>query len=451
MGEKVNELDSSSINKSLWKMMSIIRKIITPVIVVALMSSCSGSKTKTIQVWEWTTLSSIVKDSLWLSEDITSDPTLCRILIENIAEQNNINDINKINVNDTLIINMDSVNNIINRYQADSKQWNTKEKKESIENASYITINSEEEFKNSTDYLIKKIYKDETVRWKFIQTLNDGYSIKFLKPRETKNSPSLSVDSITKPKDTIWDELKDKKFVLDPGHWSLDVWAIGLVQYWDESNKEKVVVYEGALMMDLTYRIARELRAHWAEVELTHYMNRRWILDVKDLPPCSRVFDSEWNEIYQDIWNNTNQDSEWTLFNGSGKYLTKRSNIANSYEPNLFISLHADILRKNGKIDDQSKILSIKYDERQENQESKEIGQRLLDNGFWYYFNWKLVDNVERDTAQQHLWVLKPTKSPAILIEFWNISQESQAYILREPTKREELAKNFVSSLIKSL
>jgi hypothetical protein len=29
------------------------------------------------------------------------------------------------------------------------------------------------------------------------------------------------------------------------------------------------------------------------------------------------------------------------------------------------------------------------------------------------------------------------------------MSQESQAFILREPTKREELAKNFVSSLIK--
>jgi hypothetical protein len=46
-------------------------------------------------------------------------------------------------------------------------------------------------------------------------------------------------------------------------------------------------------MMDLGYRIARELRAHGADVELTHYMNRRGIMDVKDLPPCSRVFDSQ--------------------------------------------------------------------------------------------------------------------------------------------------------------
>jgi hypothetical protein len=46
-------------------------------------------------------------------------------------------------------------------------------------------------------------------------------------------------------------------------------------------------------MMDLTYRIARELRAHGAKVDLTHHMNRRGILDVKDLPPCSKVFNDE--------------------------------------------------------------------------------------------------------------------------------------------------------------
>jgi hypothetical protein len=58
-------------------------------------------------------------------------------------------------------------------------------------------------------------------------------------------------------------------------------------------NKEKVVVYESAVMMDLTYRIARELRAHGAKVKLTHYMNRRGIMDIKDLPPCSRTFNDK--------------------------------------------------------------------------------------------------------------------------------------------------------------
>ena len=72
-------------------------------------------------------------------------------------------------------------------------------------------------------------------------------------------------------------------------------------------------------MMDLTYRIARELRTHWAEVELTHHMNKRGILDVKDLPPCSRIFDNNWNELYQDIRNGVDENSEWSLFNADGK------------------------------------------------------------------------------------------------------------------------------------
>ena len=83
------------------------------------------------------------------------------------------------------------------------------------------------------------------------------------------------------------------------------------------------------------------------------------------------------------------------------------------------------------------------------NKASKELAKQLLNNGFWYYFNGKLAGDVKRDVVQQHLGAIRPSKSPAILVEFWNMSQESQAYILREYTKREELAKNFVSSLIK--
>jgi hypothetical protein len=51
---------------------------------------------------------------------VTSDPKLCRILVENIAQQNNIEDANKIKLNDTLTINMESINNEIKNYQAKS-------------------------------------------------------------------------------------------------------------------------------------------------------------------------------------------------------------------------------------------------------------------------------------------------------------------------------------------
>ena len=460
MTREISESVSSSKNKSGGKVMSFIKKATAPIIAAALLASCSptddvntGANTKIIQIGQWATLSSVVKDSLWLPSDVTSDPKLCRALIDNIASQNDIEDVNKINLDDVLTINMDSLYQTIDNYQADSmwipNQWKNYEQREVIENVSYTTIHSLEEFKNSDNYLIKKIYKDNNINWKFIEALNKWYSIKFLNPRETKNSPSLSLDEITKPKEILGNELSGKTFVLDPGHGSLDTWAIWLAQYGDESNKEKVAVYESAVMMDLTYRIARELKAHWAKVELTHYMNRRGILDIKDLPPCSRVFNEQSEEVFQDIWNWTNKDSKWNLFNADGKYLVQRATLANKHTPNLFVSLHADMLRSWNTIDDKTKILSIKYDERQGNKDSEKIAKQLLDNWFWYYYQWKLSPDVNRDVAQQHLWVLRTVQSPAVLIEFWNISQESQAYILREYSKREELAKNFASSLIK--
>jgi hypothetical protein len=51
------------------------------------------------------------------------------------------------------------------------------------------------------------------------------------------------------------------------------------------------------------------------------------------------------------------------------------------------VSLHADMLRSGNIVDDQTKILSIKYDERQKNNASKVIADQLLNNGFGYYYN----------------------------------------------------------------
>jgi N-acetylmuramoyl-L-alanine amidase len=85
------------------------------------------------------------------------------------------------------------------------------------------------------------------------------------------------------------------------------------------------------------------------------------------------------------------------------------------------VSLHADMLRSWDIVDDQTKILSIKYDERQGVNESKVIADQLLNNWFWYYYNGKLSQDVKRDTANQRLWVLKTAQSPAVLVEFWNI------------------------------
>jgi hypothetical protein len=61
---------------------------------------------------------------------------------------------------------MDALNTLISAYQTDtsstSKQRNNKEKKEVV-NKSYITIHSVDEFKNSKNYLVKKIYLDPNI------------------------------------------------------------------------------------------------------------------------------------------------------------------------------------------------------------------------------------------------------------------------------------------------
>ena len=312
----------------------------------------------------------------------------------------------------------------------------------------YTIVSSLEEFENSDNFFVKKINKDPNINWKFKDALKQWYSIRFLQPLETRNTPSLSVDEITKPKEIIDDKLKGKSFVSDPGHGSSDTGAIGLIPHETNPN-EKVVVYESSLMMDLTYRVARELRAHGATVELTHYMNRRRIMDKKDLPPCSRSFDKQWKEVFQDIWNGNDQNLAWTFFDGSETCMIERSKILNSSQSNLFVSFHADMLMNWNKVDDQQKILSIKYDERQQNENSQKRAQELLDKGFWYD-NETIENNVKKTVDNMKLYVLHPKKYPAILVECWNLSQKDQAFTLRDPNGREALAKSFVSSLLKT-
>ena len=101
------------------------------------------------------------------------------------------------------------------------------------------------------------------------------------------------------------------------------------------------------------------------------------------------------------------------------------------------------------KVDDQQKILSIKYDERQQNENSQKRAQELLDNGFWYD-NETTGNNVKKTVDDMKLYVLHPKKYPAILVECWNLSQKDQTFTLRNPNGREALAKSFVSSLLKT-
>lgn len=66
---------------------------------------------------------------------------------------------------------------------------------------------------------------------KIIKELNTGYKILVPKEIETKSSPALSIEDITKPEKILSDKLNGYTIVLDPGHGSMDTGTIPIVGY----------------------------------------------------------------------------------------------------------------------------------------------------------------------------------------------------------------------------
>lgn len=395
---------------------------------------------------QWDNVRKIIKDKRWIEISNADNDTI----VQQVIAYNQLDKDGNIKPWDTLWIPNHLINKVNNLSEQEPKTddlWWKDPEQENIQH--WYSKITKKTFSTSNDYLVKKLYNDNNVRNRIEKLLNDWYAILIPKETETKDSKIINLQQTIKPKNIISNTLKGKTITLDPWHGWMDVWAIGIAQYGDSNNKEKVVVYESAVVMDIVYRIAQGLQEHGAQVNLTHFYSTRGISTQKDLPPAQRFF-QKWEESYQDIrttTHNNNSSQKWEVI--KAKMLKKRSQIANTNNSNLFISFHADIIVWSWwKIDEQSKIMSIKVWEWKT--QSKDIAQSLLENWFWYYYNNTKSSVVKHDVANQNLGVLKDLQSPGLLVELWNMANTDQAYYFRTPDNRQKIADSFVKALVKN-
>jgi len=424
---------------SLWSIKKFIKSHYGKVwawVSLLLLQACSDTKTMPDYhvVEKWNTITQIIEEKgLWkTSEEI-------RLQIADVIKINNLDENWTIHPWDTLRL----------PTIPSSKEEIPIQEIANPKTLSYSHITSQS-FSLSDEYLVQQLYKDKNTRKRIEEELKKWYTVLIPNEIENKNSNIIPLQNIIKSNEILSNILKWKHFTLDPWHGGMDIWAIGITQYGKVENKQKIVVYESAVMMDLTYRIAKGLKTHWAEVDLTHFYSTRDISDNKDLPPAYR-FSQKWEEAYQDIRstthkNNPNQKGE--VIAAGSKMLKKRAAIANQNKSSLFVSFHADILWNSTNINTDKKILSLKVWEWKT--QSQAIAKNLLDKWFWYYYEWKKSWAVSHDVASQSLCVLNNLNDiPGILVEVWNMANTDQAYYLRDPNNRQKLADWFIEALLK--
>jgi N-acetylmuramoyl-L-alanine amidase len=428
--------------KSTMALLATLGMLTGVVIGVVKQVSWGGKKQKQHTVLAWENVRKILAQE-WIA--LPEDADARKNFLDEIKEKNNLNDSFTLHPGMVLIL----PDQQGNEKECDEEKATTASSHCNIENQnpSYTTISSLEDMNSATDYTAQKACKDcnkdrngfKTIGLQIKDMINQWYTVYIPKSIETKNSPSFDIKDITKPEKTLSNKLAWKTFILDPWHGSSDPGAIWIAQYWDEKNKEKVLVYEAPVVMDITYRVAQLMRAHGAKVEFTHYANKRSVSNQKDLAPVSRIMKNG-TEAFQDIWHGASTTSEWDFWKANDWSLPKRGKIGNNIkDPSLFISFHADI-------EGTQKLLSIKHTHNEP--ESKKAAQTIMDNWFAYTYNGKVANDVHYSVDEQWLWILKAYNWVWFLVELGNLGNTDQAYTLRDPQKRQLLAENFVKALL---
>lgn len=252
-----------------------------------------------------------------------------------------------------------------------------------------------------------------------------------------------SLEDITKPDSILSHKLNSYTFFIDPWHGNIDSWTLW---YRSRGNdgKEKTAVYEAPAVMDISYRVAKLLRAHGAKVELTHYIPTRWILNQKDLPLNGRTFfdfddDGKADEGYYDFYNGESKPkkpigNKKLRGREKGGYATQL--VKKYWGEKVGISFHADYANEDSyvykfKVENHNRDGDWKY--------AKNIQKRL---------QWK--DNFDNDgISSQSLYICRAFNSwwaSSFLLELTPITNVSGAYILAEPSLRQKLAEQIVKA-----
>lgn len=239
--------------------------------------------------------------------------------------------------------------------------------------------------------------------------------------------------------------LKDQTFVIDPGHWWVDSWAHGEVKL---RNSKTVEVWEGEIAYDIALRLCKELRSHGADVHITRYNTKIWI--VWWTLPNSDVYSTDhWGNRKKDVDGMNSKDNlfindiPWDKEMSQKKRLAKRVNISNKAQKNkkgecTYISIHLDAWD----------TFSILY----KDSESKEFAKSLVDNGFvWNVKNSQWVKTTAKipKIKKRNLQILRGNKADQeILIELCDITKD-ESWKVREEGNRQWWVDDLTGALIK--
>lgn len=385
---------------------------------------------------EWDTLGSIVKNGILnhypeLTDQDRQNWALIKPIIELIKESNNIEDENQLKPWTKISVKKRKVLKIVNDYLKDHKEM------VNIENRDYIELNSIEDFKKlrKTEPLIDRLYNDSNIKPQIEQALSSWQTILVPSYTEDLNSQVFeNINDIIEPKETLGEELVWQTFEIDPWHGFDDPWAIWLVTYWNPSENKKIVVFESAIAMDMAYRTASLLKAHWANIEFTHYIPTRWISDIKDLAPCLQY--GPWKTAkHQDKWTDQEWYTEWRV--GQTTSINTRYTMTNEDNPNMFISIHMDSCNPELK----NNLVLVDDNDKSYN-DSKDFADYLASNWMWDV----KITGTSKDNPSK--WVLRYSNCPSVLIELWNIRNTNDAYRFRDPQKRQAKAEELVNIII---
>lgn len=380
-----------------------------------------------------------------LSSDDKRNQDLLNSIIKEIKIQNNMSS-DKLNIWQELKIPMAKIKPIIDKYIKDNGV-----KIETIKNQNYVVLEKYEDLKKNHP-LLKKIDGDHTepgriMKDRIRETLKKSGKIIIPDYLETKDTKPITgwIDAITKPDKIIKDPntkkpaLEWKTFVIDPWHGFDDPWALWLVKCNNIDNAH-TIIYESWIAMDMSYRVAKLLRAHWATVKFTHYIPTRWISNKSDLPPCLPE-----QGKYQDV-RNWSKGKLWVDSNNSKKSRCIQSNKCSW----MFISLHADATSKKEKVNwkevtkllpDRKKV-STKY---RGEWRWKEFADYLMTNKGWI----PAQEWYQQTSDKQELYVLGETnKNPGVLIELFNLNNYEQWNQYRNPAIRQTKAKEIVDATV---
>jgi len=386
---------------------------------------------------KWDTLGWIVKNRILtnypeLTDQDRQNWVLIKPIIELIKESNDIENENNLTPWTKISVKKRKVLKIVNDYIKDHPEIVR------MNHRNYIEINSIEDFdiKRKKEPLVDRLYHDDNIKPEIDDALKNWQKVLVPSYTETKDSPIFeNINDIIEPETILGEELKGKTFEIDPWHGFNDPWALWLVSYWEPSQKTKIVVFESAIAMDMAYRTARLLKAHWAKIEFTHYIPTRGISDIMDLAPCLQWW-PRGSATHQDKWTDKTWYTRWEVSQTTS--INTRKDMTNADNPNMFISLHLD----SSSAESNNHLVLVDINDPKY-KDSKEFADYLIANWMWEI---KITGTDPKKNKSK--WVLKYSNCPSVLIELWNIKNTNDAYRFRDPERRQKKAEELVNIII---